>query len=463
MACRRVSRGGAVDHLAQDDQGKTGTKKDEPAEDEAKPGDKDKDDDDKAGVIDKKEMGNQETAEVFEDPRAKALLNPKAFKEFPDTKPKLTQTDFSAVRNMAANVVGVNRDLLSRFIDQMAADLSKHDYIKAVVDPDPKMPPGAPAVRGIEVASQKLIELINIAQDKKNAGFLAQFEPLLFTKLTPLLEGHLLSRVQAAIVLASAATPGQVDLFVKQIGDPKQVVWVKHWSATGLTNATAKGQVTLAVDKATGAAAALLGFLEKEPGTPWPVKLRVLQALGSLRLSSTTAPASKPDVAGYAFNVLTDPGAKPDLRAWAAWCLGMLTVPGGQPYNYKLAAYQVGRLAVDIGDRIVADYDQRAAKFAKSGQSDYARHLTGLLLYQVYPAVAGEDDVANSGLLRGAPVRDGRPALHDGPGRPDQEARPRGKRAAQRRRRPVEAIPRRPRGAGGRVQVVSRQESPRAQ
>jgi hypothetical protein len=385
--------------LAQDGPGKGAVKKEEPVKDEAKPADKDKDDDDKAGVIDKEKMDKQETTEVFEDPRAKALLNPKAFKEFPDTKPKLTQTDFSAVRNMAANVVGVNRDLLARFIDQMVADLSKQDYIKAVVEPDPKMPAGAPAVRGIEAASQRLIDLVNISQDKKNAGFLAQFEPLLFTKLTPLLEGHLLSRIQAAIILASAATPGQVDLFIKQIADPKQVVWVKHWSAVGLTNATNKGQVLLDVGKATSAAATLLGFLDKEPGTPWPVKLRVLQALGSLRLSSTTAPASKPDVAAYAFAVLSDPAAKPDLRGWAAWSLGMITVPGGQPYNYKLVAYQIGRLAADIGDRMVADYDQRAAKFTKAGQSDYARHLTGLLLYQVYPAVAGEDAVPNSGLL----------------------------------------------------------------
>ncbi|HEY2158170.1 MAG TPA: hypothetical protein VGH33_21250, partial [Isosphaeraceae bacterium] len=69
--------------LAQDGPGKTAGKKEDPAKDEAKQADKDKDEDAKAGVIDKEKMEKQETAEIFEDPRAKALLNPKAFKEFP--------------------------------------------------------------------------------------------------------------------------------------------------------------------------------------------------------------------------------------------------------------------------------------------------------------------------------------------------------------------------------------------
>ncbi len=408
-------------------------------------------------------MDKQETSEVFLDPRAKALLDPKAFQEFPDAKPKLTQTDYSAMRNMAANVVGVNRELMLRFIDQMVADLSKHDYIKAVVDPAPNLPPGAPAVRGIEAASVKLIELINIAHDKKNAVFLAQFETPLFTKLTPLLEGHLLSRIQAAIILASAASPGQVDLFVKQISDPKQVVWVKHWSAVGLTNATNKGQTVLNINQADlgrcgparlpregagdavaceapRAAGARLASARVVDGGPGQARHRGLRVLGPQRSrasSSTSGPGP--------------PGA-----------LGMLTIPGSQPYNYKLAAYQVGRLATEIGDRIVADYDQRKAKFTKAGQSDYARHLTGLLLYQVYPAVAGEDNVQNSGLLLRDASGSGRgPTVHDRARRSDQEARPGGQRIAHVRRRAGQADARRARRPGRRVQEVPRQESTR--
>jgi hypothetical protein len=75
-----------------------------------------------------------------------------------------------------------------------------------------------------------------------------------------------------------------------------------------------------------------------------------------------------------------------------------VTIPAATPtFNFKLATYQVGRLAADLGDKMVADYDQRKAKFTR--QNDYSRYLTGLLLYEVYPALAGEDDVPNSGLI----------------------------------------------------------------
>jgi hypothetical protein len=370
-----------------------------PAKADAKAADAEKkdDDDQKEGVVDKSKMEKQETSEVFEDPRAKPLLK-NTFKEYPDAKPPLTASDIPAMRNMAANVVAFNRDTASRFLDQMVADLAKHVYIKAVIDPDQNMRPGDSRVRAIEKASQNLMELLVIAKDKKNAVFLSQFVPLLFAKLTPLLEGHLLTRVEASIVLASAATPAQVDLFVKQINDPKQVVWVKHWSARALTNATNEGKATLDIGTATAATAALVGFLEKEPGAPWPVKLRVLEALGSIRLASTTGVSGKPDVAALVMLTLSDPNVKIDVRARAAWTLGMLTIPASIPtYNFKLATYQTGRLAADIGDKILADYGQRKDKFTR--QNDQSRYLTGLLLYQVYPALAGEDDVPNSGLL----------------------------------------------------------------
>lgn len=370
-----------------------------PAKEDAKaaPAEAAKEDDQKEGVVDKSKMEKQETSEVFEDPRAKPLLK-NTFKEFPDAKPALTTTDLSALRNMAANVVGVNRDTISRFLDQMAADLTKHIYIKAVIENDPAIRAGDARLRAIERASQLLMELLVTAQDKKNGAFLDQFVPLLFAKFTPLLEGHLLTRVEASIILATAATTAQADLFVKQIADPKQVVWVKHWSARALTNATNRGKVTLEIGKATAATAALVGFLEKEPGAPWPVKLRVFEALGSIRLASTTGVQGKPDVAGLAMLTLSDPNVKIDVRARADWAFGMLTIPAANPsFNFKLATYQTGRLAAEIGDRILADYNQRKDKFTR--QNDHARYLTGLLLYEIYPALAGEDDVPNSGLL----------------------------------------------------------------
>jgi hypothetical protein len=125
----------------------------------------------------------------------------------------------------------------------------------------------------------------------------------------------------------------------------------------------------------------------------------VLEALGSIRLASTAGVQGKPDVAALAMQALGDPAAKLDVRAWSAWTLGMLTMPANANYNFPLEAYQVGRVAADIGDKIVADCDHRGPSFSKAGGNDSARYLTGLLIYQVYPALAGVDDVPNSGRL----------------------------------------------------------------
>lgn len=392
---------GAPTLRAQTDAGKAAAKKDVPpagkGDPKAAPNEAEAKDDEAKGVVNKDDAGKQETSEVFEDPRVKPLLK-NTFKEFPEPRSRLTNPEQSALRNMAAGIVGVNRPLIDRFLDQSAADLTKHANIKAVIDPDPGLAPGNQAVRAIERASQFMMELLVSAQDKKNDAFLREYVPALFTKLSPLLEGHLLSRIEAVIILGSAATPQYIDLFIKLIDDPRQVVWVKHWAAVALTKATGRGRVTLEINKAIGAASALLGFLEKEPATPWPVKLRVLEALGSIRLASTAGPQGKPDVAALAAQILSDPGNKIEVRSWAAWTLGLLTIPAtSASYNIPLEAYEIGRLAADLGDRIVADYDQRGAKFTK--QTDYARYVTGLLIYQVYPGLGGLDEVPNSGLL----------------------------------------------------------------
>jgi hypothetical protein len=77
----------------------------------------------------------------------------------------------------------------------------------------------------------------------------------------------------------------------------------------------------------------------------------------------------------------------------------MLKVPPAlNKFNYTLEAYQLGSLAAELGDKIVAEYDQHKADFAK--KSDRARYLTALLLYQVYPALAGEEEIPGSGLLK---------------------------------------------------------------
>ncbi len=356
------------------------------------------DPDDEVPLLDPSQGKKRESAELFKDPRAEKAL-PNTFKEYPYPSPRLNANDLTLIRTMASGAAGLDRAVILRFVDTMIADFSNHTNIKAVFDPPKDQRPNAEAVRAIERASQSIIEFLNVARAAKNDAFLAVYVPVLNSRLPLLLDNHLLPRIQASILLAQVAGPTSIDIFIKQIADPNQVVWVKHWSAQALTRATGGGKVILDVPKSTAAAAAILGFLEKEPDAPWPVKVRMLEALGSLRLPATGGPGGKADVPALALRYVSDPKAKVEVRAWAAWAIGMIPIPASTArYNYAIELYQIGRLAADLGEKIVAEAEQHEEKFPQ--EKDSAQYLAGLFLYQVYPALAGDDDVRNSGLLK---------------------------------------------------------------
>ena len=351
-----------------------------------------------SGVVDAPQMKRLETNEIFKDPRAeKAIAN--TFAEIPAPQGALTATDISSLKNMASGLQAPDPGLITRAVDIQAAAMTSRKNIKYVIGPPPGVGPKSETLRAIEKASQTLVDLLVTAREKKNDAFLAVYRPILFAKLQPLLSNHLFARMQASIILATAATPNTIDVFNKQLSDPKQVVWVKLWSARGISIATQDGRITPDVVKATAAAAALVGFLDQEPDAPWPVKVRALEALGNLRLASTLGPQGKPDVIAAVARFLCDDKEKLEVRAWAAWSLGMIPVPSSQAsFNFPLVAYKIGRLALEIGEKIGEEYDLLEKDFTK--RSDYARFLTGLLLYQVDPALSGESEIQGAGLLK---------------------------------------------------------------
>ena len=96
--------------------------------------------------------------------------------------------------------------------------------------------------------------------------------------------------------------------------------------------------------------------------------------------------------------LLSDSEAKPEVRAWAAWALGMMKVPPAiVPYNFPMIGQEIGQLTAEIGQKIIQDFDSDPANFDR--EKDLAAHLTALLLFQAYPALVGEDGVRDSGLL----------------------------------------------------------------
>jgi hypothetical protein len=344
-------------------------------------------------------------AEVFLDPNAKrtlAIFSPLVYKG-PAIKVGNPPDDRSKVQRMASKEVNLDVDFLKRYVEFFAVELSRRDYLNALLNPPPGQKVNAPESRGLEQAVDALTKPIidARAQQPMNRDFLNVYTRILFESPLPkLLENNYLTRIDAMIVLGmvGGTTSPALDLYISQLKKPDQVIWVKLWAARGLSNAAQNGAVDLDASKANQGAEALLVFLDSDPKLPWPAQLRALEALGSLRVATANLPKGKIDVASVAMRYLVDSGARPEVRAWAAWALGMLKIPSGlSPFNFALIGHEIGELTADIGDQIVKDFDNDPANFDR--EKDLAQHLTGLLLFQVYPALIGQEGVRDSGLL----------------------------------------------------------------
>ena len=298
---------------------------------------------------------------------------------------------------MAANLIGTDKAVLTRYVETMAADLTNRANIRALIDPPANQPPNSSTARAIERASMNLIEPLAIAKTSQNSAFLSVYLPLLQTKLVPLLDNQLVARIQAMIILGTAGSPAMIDIYLKQLGDENQVVWVKLWAARGITNATQTGAQPLDTQKGLAVATTLLKVLASRD-LPWPAELRILETIGANRLASTSPIDRKADVLSAIITSLTDSQARLDVRAWSAWSAGMIQ-PSNQiaKLNYALVTYHVGKLVAEIGDKIGEEFDQADGRFDK--RKGPATYMTGLLLYQLLPAFDGLPNVRSSGLI----------------------------------------------------------------
>ena len=326
-----------------------------------------------------------EPPETFLDPRAKdALAN-----TFPQIGTRPNAQAISQVKAMARGETSPDPSVIRTFVDGMTYELTSQANIKALLESSNR-PVGA-AARGLEVATNNLIEPLTSARSNNNTAFLTAYNQVLLARLPLLLDKHLLSRIEAMIVLGNTRSPNAIDLFIKQLSNRNQTVWVKLWAARGLANVTQDGQIDLDTQRGMTAGKAVADFLQQEKDLPWPVQVRALEALGALRQSSAAPLQGKADMASAALERLADPKARPEVRAWAAWALGLMRVnPQLAKYNYSLIAHSIGLLVADLGDKVAA---------VASENPDQAQFWTGLLLYQVYPALSGQTGVRDSGLL----------------------------------------------------------------
>jgi hypothetical protein len=223
------------------------------------------------------------------------------------------------------------------------------------------------------------------------------YRRVLIQRLQPLLRKHLISRVQAMIILGESGSPDAIDIYKREINDANQTLWVKIWALEGITNIQQKGVGRLTADAESRAAKVVSDFLDKNDDLPWPVVQRALQAIGALRQGFLPTAPRKADMANTAMRFLADAEAKPEIRAEAARTLGLLQITAAVPkYNFALVAHDAGLLAAELGTAIGSCYLDKPPRVDNPTK---ARYLSALLLGPVYEAFEGSPEAKDSGLL----------------------------------------------------------------
>jgi hypothetical protein len=333
--------------------------------------------------------------EVFKDPNAVELLD---VKKFPPLRyPQPLAGDVEAVNLMASDPnQPVDDTRIRRVVDGMVAKLTDTRNIQALIDPPPKMSPTSPTARAIQDATHTLLEPMITARNQKSTRFLAQYTRALISRMTPLLKHHLVPRIQAMIVLGQSGSPEAYRIFVDEIKNPQQTVWVKMWAMRGLTNIKLFAPNRLSGTQEIEAARVIAELLTKNTNLPWPVQLRGMETLATLRHGFIPTAPREAEMAAAAMRILADPQARPEVRAEAAKALGYMQITNNvTSFSFTLVAHAAARLAAQIGDQIAASYSDKGAAL----NPVKAEYLASILVGPVYQAFEGQQGVRESGLL----------------------------------------------------------------
>jgi hypothetical protein len=364
--------------------------------------------------------------EIFRDPKAIRLLDIDRYKHI--IKPPVAQGDINALKAMAGDInANIDTALIERVVDAMASKLTDHANLQALIDPPAR--PSPTAARAIQEATTSLLEPVFLAKTAKNTGFLTSYNRVLQQRLAPLLANHLVARVQAMIVMGQSGSQELLGLYLAQIKDPNQTVWVKLWALEGIVNMAGEG-ARLTGQEQVAAAKIIADFLEKEDDAPWPAQIRGLEALGAMRQGFEPNKPKPAAMANAAMKFLADPEARLEVRAEAARALGLMPITAAVPkYNHNLVAHAIGSLAADmaaeIGDLVPTPPVRAATKKAQTkgsankapaetaaatplakpaaqGNLAKAKYYAALLVGPIFQAFDGVQGLRESGLLHSA-------------------------------------------------------------
>jgi hypothetical protein len=301
--------------------------------------------------------------DVYRDPNAEKLLEINAFAQIGKGK-VLMPGDIQTLDAMAGGQAQLDIPLINRVVDAMVSKLTDHASIQALIDPPPKTNPMADVNKAINDATSELLKPIFLARTTKQPAFLSQYTRVLSAKLTPLLKNHLIPRVQAMIILGQAGTADLLPIYVAQIKDPNQTVWVKLWAFEGIVNMIDEGARPPG-DTLPATAKVIADFLTNSEDVPPPVQLRALEALSALRQGFEPSRPERAAMASAAMRLLADGEAKLEVRSEAARALGLMQIPPTvRKYNFPLVAHSIGLLAADLGSQINTLVPERAVRSA---------------------------------------------------------------------------------------------------
>jgi hypothetical protein len=211
------------------------------------------------------------------------------------------------------------------------------------------------------------------------------------------------------LVLTRTADPQVARTLIDQLADPDQLLSVKLLAASGLSAISQASRAVLEPSTATPAARNLAEFLKRERDSFWPAHHRALEAMGWMRIATTDPTAGKAELAETAAAYLLDPKVRPEVRAQAAWALGMLQVPTTvRDYNFSLIAYGMGRLALEIAQTASkvalpiggkTDEEKKANNSIREQNFPQITRATDLLL-RLLLALNGDPQIRDSGLLK---------------------------------------------------------------
>ena len=331
--------------------------------------------------------------EVFKDERAEKALA--VFKNVPGLR-AAKPNEIALVKAMAGGAESPDRDLIQKFVEGMAYELIDKSNINGLIDPPDQLrrQPTSKAAHGLKDATDALLDALASARLAKNDAFLKVYNQALLATLPKLLDNNLVSRVEAMIVLGQTNSPDAVPIYLAQIKSPDQTLWVKVSALKGLTGVVEGGARTDAVlgsARAVEAAKVVADFLEAEKDLPWPVVVRALEAIGAMRQASVATALQKADLANTAMEYLADADSPAEVRASAAWAIGMVQVNSAvSKYNYPLVTYHIGRLTADLADKVAK---------TRTSNPYLAERWTGLLVGPVFQAFNGLEGVRETGLL----------------------------------------------------------------